>query len=71
MFEVVDTGSYSCSSLMALISRGIICFFRLTTPGRVAMPSTTSASKAVLISASAPLPAISSSVLELRTSVNI
>mgnify|MGYP006919854837 CR=1 FL=1 len=56
---------------MALISRGIICFFRLTTPGRVAMPSTTSASKAVLISASAPLPAISSSVLELRTSVNI
>lgn len=66
---------FSCiqprSCLMALISTGTICFFRLITPGRTAIPSVTVVSKAFSTRDSAPLPAISSSVLELRTSVNM
>ena len=66
---------FSCiqprSCLMALISTGTICFFRLITPGRTAIPSGTVVSKAFSTRDSAPLPAISSSVLELRTSVNM
>ena len=63
---------YSCSSSrMVLMIRGSSCFFRLTTPGRTATPSFTSTWKARDTRDSAPLPAISSSVLEPRTSVNM
>ena len=56
---------------MALMRLGTICFFRLTTPGRVTTPFSISAPKVLQASSSAPGPVMSSSVKELRTSVNI